>query len=124
MRILIVDDAAPLRAALGHIVASLGHEVAGVAEDAETALSLAGGLRPDVIALDGRLVDDSLALLTGLRAAAPEAGVLLVASLGETALVRAACSSGAAGALLRPFLRSRVAAALSEFEAERVAAGR
>ncbi len=119
MRILIVDDAVPLRTVLTRILASLGHDVAGHAADEAGALALAAQTRPDAIAVDGRLKGAGVvALLEKLRSAAPGASLLLVASLGETALVRAAREAGAAGVLARPFLRSRVAATLSELGPE------
>jgi DNA-binding response OmpR family regulator len=120
VRILIVDDAPPLRTVLSQILISLGHDVAGYAADEASALTLAVEMHPDAIALDGRLKGVSVvALLANLRSTVPGASVLLVASLGETALVRAARDAGAAGVLARPFLRSRVAATLSEVERER-----
>jgi DNA-binding NarL/FixJ family response regulator len=120
VRFLIVDDAAPMGAVLAHVLTSLGHEVAGVVADAPAALALAAAVAPDAVAVDGRLGEPgALALVAELRSTVPDAAVLLVASLGETALVRAARETGAAGALARPFVRSRVAAALWELQTAR-----
>jgi len=119
VRILIVDDAPPLRTVLSHILTSLGHDVAGHAADEATALALAAQTRPDAIAVDGRFAGAGVvALLAKLRLAAPKASLLLVASLGETGLVRVARETGASGVLARPFLRSRVSATLSAIARE------
>lgn len=115
MRILIVDDAPALRTVLTRILVSLGHEVTGHAVDEPAALALAARTRPDAIAIDGRLAGaDVVALLGKLRSAVPEASLLVVASLAETALVRAARDAGAAAVVARPFLPSRIAATLHE----------
>ncbi len=119
MRILIVDDAEALRVALAHVVTSLGHEVVGRASDGPTALALAAASDPDAIAIDGRLTEpDAVALIGSLRSAVPRARLYVVASLGETALLRAARQAGAHGALARPFVRSQVDAALQASERE------
>jgi DNA-binding NarL/FixJ family response regulator len=124
VRILIVDDAPPLRTVLAHILTSLGHDVTGHAGDAAAARALAAATRPDAVVVDGRLEAPGVATLFGeLRSLVPEASLLLVASLGETALVRAAYQAGAAGVLARPFLRSRVAATLAELPAAPPAPG-
>ncbi len=100
MRILIVDDAPPLRTVL-----------------TRTALSLVAETRPDAIVVDGRLKGAGVIALFGqLRSVVPQASLFLVASLGETALVRAAREAGAAGVLARPFLPSRIAAALRDLQ--------
>jgi len=119
VRILIVDDALPLRTVLTRMLTSLGHDVAGHAGDEAAALALAAQVRPDAIAIDGRLEGAGvLSLIARLRSTVPEASLLLVASLSETALVRTAHQAGAAGVLARPFLRSRVAATLSALARE------
>ncbi len=120
MRILIVDDAPPLRKVLAHILTSLGHEVVGETADAAGALALAAATRPDAVAVDGRLAaPGAVALFAQLRLVVPEASLVLTASLAETALVRVARGAGAAGVFARPFLRSRVAATLEALQTAR-----
>jgi CheY-like chemotaxis protein len=53
-RVLVVDDDADVRAAVGDALELAGHEVLG-AEDGERALEALGRQRPDVILLDLRM---------------------------------------------------------------------
>ncbi|WP_037497865.1 LytR/AlgR family response regulator transcription factor [Solirubrobacter soli] len=55
MRVLIVDDHAPFRAAARALLTAEGYDVVGEAADGETALRAAGQLTPDAILLDVQL---------------------------------------------------------------------
>ena len=112
-RVLIADDALPLRALLARAVRACGHEVCGEAADAQTACRLAGDVHPDVVILDGRVPPDgALALLASVRAAAPAAKLFVLASLEERALIRAVREQGA-GIIERPVRTVRVGEALA-----------
>jgi len=114
VRVLIADDAAVARAVLARLIAGAGHEVAGEAEDATSALELCSALRPDAVVIDGRLPPDgALALIPRLRALDPALRILVAASLDEVELVRAAVAGGASGAVARPFTASNLEAALA-----------
>jgi DNA-binding NarL/FixJ family response regulator len=53
IRVLIVDDQEPYRAALRMVVDLMdGFEMAGEAQDGESALTLAGELEPDLVLMD------------------------------------------------------------------------
>ncbi len=126
MRLYIVDDAAVMRAAIGHVASSLGHAVVGEAASLEDALVGLAEIAVDVVVVDGRLptggreairqVEGENSLISGLRVlcrAAPAARIIVIAALDETTLVARARAAGAAGALLRPVSRSGLAAALA-----------
>jgi DNA-binding NarL/FixJ family response regulator len=113
MRVVIADDAAPLRAILVRLVRRFEHEVVAETSDGPELLRLLETARPHVIVIDGRLPPSgAVAILPNLRAAAPEAEIFVIASLGETTLVREAIAAGATGAIARPFAADRVAAVL------------
>jgi DNA-binding NarL/FixJ family response regulator len=113
VRLLIADDAAALRELFGGLARALGHDVVAEAADADEAERLARALQPDVAVVDGRLVPGQASrVIAGLRAAAPRAAILVVASLTESALVRASVTGGADGALLRPYTLSGLEEAL------------
>jgi len=108
VRVLLVDDSAVLRAVLAGAIAGTDHAVVGEAADVAEAEALAASLRPDVVVVDGRLPPDGIAAIERIRAAAPEAAILIVAALKELRLVTAATAAGARGALRRPALASEV----------------
>ena len=92
-----------MRALLARAVRAAGHEVVAEAHDAEGALTTIATVSPDVVIIDGRLppsgANDAVARI---RAAGCVATILVVASLAERDLVRAAVAVGASGGLLRP----------------------
>lgn len=109
MRILLVDDAAILRALFTRIATSLGHAVVGEAHSSAGALDSARALAPDAIVVDGRLGGGDLTrFLRDLRQAAPCSTVLIVAAVGEAVPVRLARDGVAAGLLRRPFSRAQI----------------
>ncbi|MBD5635585.1 MAG: response regulator, partial [Candidatus Eremiobacteraeota bacterium] len=69
---------------------------------------------PDVMVVDGRLPGGAPALITRVREERPSIRIVVLAALGEREIVRAALEAGASGALLRPLVPSRVAAALRD----------
>jgi DNA-binding NarL/FixJ family response regulator len=114
VRILLADDAPVARAILTTLLAEAGHEVVGHAEDASSAFDACAALRPDAIVIDGRLPPDgALPLVARLRALDAELHIVVTASLDEVELVRAATLAGASGALERPFVPSKLEAALA-----------
>lgn len=85
LRLLLVDDEAPIREALGRLLATLGGELRSAA-DAEAALAcLADGWQPQALVLDFRLGEggDGLDALERLRAAGCSAPAWLIT--GDTA---------------------------------------
>lgn len=97
---LIVDDHPLFCDALGMTLQAVaGIEQLEQVDRLEAALGvLAGGLRPDVIMLDLNLPDvNGLEGLMQLRQAAPEVPVVVVSSVDEPRVIRAAIIAGAAG---------------------------
>lgn len=52
MRILIAEDEAIIAFSMDDILSSAGHSVVGIARDSDTAVQLAGKLRPDLALVD------------------------------------------------------------------------
>ncbi len=79
VRVLIVDDSAFMRHALGRLLGeSTAVEVVGAASNGEEGLAMAKSLRPDVITLDVEMpVLDGLAMLKRLMLEAPTRVVML-----------------------------------------------
>ncbi|GAA1315884.1 response regulator [Leucobacter albus] len=82
MRILLADDAALLREALGALVERLGHEIVATAADATELVAVYRGLAvaPDLVVTDVRMpptrTDDGLRAALEIRALAPTQPVL------------------------------------------------
>ena len=101
-RVLIVDDHPLTREALATLLAGNDFDVVGQASDGQEAIELAGRLRPQVILLDLSMPGlDGLSALPGLRAAVPDAEVIVLTASGTEDNLLAAIRAGAAGYLLK-----------------------
>ncbi len=101
--VLIVDDHPVVRQGLRVLLeVQDGIEVAGEADDGDSALALAASRAPDVILLDLKLPGrDGLAVLTELKSRASAARVLVLTSATDPASASLAMRSGAAGVLYK-----------------------
>ena len=114
MRLYVVDDAAVMRAAIGHAARALGHAIVGEAASLQDALAGLAAIVVDAVLVDGRLPGaQPEAVVRALRFAVPDAAIIVIAALDETPLVSRARAAGATGALLRPVSRSGLAIALA-----------
>ena len=105
LRVLVVDDEALLRWAIGETLRMHGYEVdeAADADSAVHALCDAPNL-PDIVLLDLRLPDCAdLTLLEQVRLLAPAATVVLMTAYGTPDVRARARSLGAAFVLDKPF---------------------
>ncbi len=96
MRVLVVDDAAPVRARIVVLLREAGLEVVGEAETAAAALQLASSLTPDAIVLDLQLPDRSgIELLPLLKARDPSPIVAVLTNFTHPACRSRCLSLGA-----------------------------
>jgi DNA-binding NarL/FixJ family response regulator len=101
-RVLIVDDHPLTRDALATLLAGNDFDVVGQASDGQEAIELAGRLRPQLVLLDLSMPGlDGLSALPGLRAAVPDAEVIVLTASGTEDNLLAAIRAGAAGYLLK-----------------------
>src|SRR4051812_17386512 len=103
VRVLIADDHSVLREGLRMVIELQPDlEVAGEAADGAQALALARDLQPDVVLLDLMMPQmDGLTALSQIRAAAPQARVVVLTSAEEEDRMIAAMRAGAQGYLLK-----------------------
>lgn len=103
IRVLVCDDHAVVREGIRHVLAGEpGFEVVAEAANGEQALTLARRHRPDVIVLDVTMPGESgLRVAPRLRAAVPEARVLILSMHDNAEYVREGVRAGASGYLLK-----------------------
>jgi DNA-binding NarL/FixJ family response regulator len=114
VRVLLVDDQALFREALGVLLdVAEGVEVVGEAGDGAEALAKAAELRPDVVLMDLRMpVLDGIAATRRLRVEQPEVRVLALTTFDDDEEVFAALRAGAVGYLLKDVGSTRLVEAL------------
>jgi DNA-binding NtrC family response regulator len=105
MRVLVVDDEALIRWAVGETLAQAGHEVVE-ATDARSALRVLSEVpgAVDVVLLDLRLPDCSdLTLLRKIRALSPHSAVVMMSAHASPEIADQARMLGAFDLLPKPF---------------------
>ncbi len=115
LRALLVDDEAPARATLRHLLDGAEVTIVGEAEDGETALRAAAELAPDLVFLDVQMPE-----MTGLEVLERLPGTpSVVFTTAFDSYAVAAFELGAVDYLRKPFGRERLAAALARVRAVR-----
>ena len=121
VRVLLVDDHAIVREGLRALLEEEGgFAVAGEAADGERAVAAARELAPDVILMDLLMPGvDGLEALRRIRAADPEARVLVLTSAQDDRSVRQAIDAGAVGFLFKDVSRRDLVRAVRDAAAGR-----
>lgn len=114
VRLLVVDDHPVVRQGLRTFLETRADfEVVGEAGDGETAVAEAARLEPDVILMDLVMPGvDGLEAINRIRAADPEARILVLTSFASADQVLPALRAGAAGYLLKDAAPAEVEAAI------------
>jgi response regulator NasT len=111
-RVLIAEDEALIRLDLAEMLAEEGYDVVGEAGDGETAVRLAGELKPDLIILDIKMpIMDGLAAAEKI-AEARIAPVVILTAFSQRELVDRAREAGAMAYLVKPFQKSDLVPAI------------
>ncbi len=115
-KVLVVDDAAFVRAMLKRLIEDNGFVVSGEAENGEEALRAYRSLRPDLV-----IMDITMPLMDGLEATKkivsfdPKAKIVIVSARGEKPMVIKAIEAGAQDFIVKPFEVPRVVKTLNKF---------
>jgi DNA-binding NarL/FixJ family response regulator len=110
VRVLVVDDHPLTRSALSGLLEQSSFSVVGEAADGGEAIDRARELQPDLVLLDLSMPGlDGLDALPLLRAAAPEAEVVVLTASGTEENLLSAIRGGAAGYLLKSEPPERIA---------------
>ena len=101
-RVLIVDDQRSIRAMLNAMIAQLGGEVVGEAQDGEEAVTKYIELQPDLVLMDINMPKmDGVEALKRINASNPGALVIMLTSQNTAAVVRECLMHGAKNFLLK-----------------------
>ena len=107
--IVIVDDNDMMRGILRGIVRGEEYDVIGEARNGNLAIEISERLKPDIICLDVMMPEkDGLQALTEIKAARPDAEVIMITSNADPETVQEAIMNGAGGFIVKPFNAARV----------------
>jgi len=114
-KVLIVDDAAFMRASIKNMLTKNGFEIAGEAENGRVGVEKYKELRPDIVTMDITMPELSgLDALKAIIAFDSHARVVMVSAMGQEAMVRDAIVSGARGFIVKPFKEDGIIAAIKK----------
>ncbi len=107
-RVLVVDDAAFMRARSSKLLGEKGYEVVEAANGAE-ALEVYKSQRPDCVLLDITMPKmDGIVTLHEIMKMDPTARVAMVTAMGQKTMVMNALKAGARDFVVKPFDGARV----------------
>lgn len=108
-KVLVVDDAAFMRAALRDILTRGGYEVVGEAKNGREAVEMYAAHLPNLVTMDIVMPElsgiDAVRLITQ---ADPKAKVIMCSAMGQQNMVIEAIQAGARDFIIKPFQASRV----------------
>jgi DNA-binding NarL/FixJ family response regulator len=116
IRVLIADDSAEFRSAIGLFLAQLPQvEVVGVAEDGEHALTLVASTRPDLVLMDLKMPRlNGLQATQQIRAGFPGVRVIIITLHDSEKLKAASVASGADRFIPKRSLRQELPGAIAQ----------
>ena len=115
--ILVVDDKADSRQLLMRMLRVATRAVVLEAKDGDQALKDFLAHRPCLSFLDIDMPGtNGLAALAAIRAASPDAGIVMVSGTSSPGNVKEALNLGAAGFVVKPYSAGRILAVLQKFE--------
>lgn len=113
-KIMIVDDAEFLRVRVTKLLNGDGHDVVE-ADNGLKAIEVYSAEKPDAVLMDITMPEmDGLAALKEIRAADPEAKIVMLTALGQESVVLDAIKAGAKDFVVKPFEPDRVLAAIEK----------
>lgn len=113
--ILIVDDAAFMRMMIKDILTKNGYNVAGEAENGAKAFEKYNEVKPDLVLMDITMPEvDGIQALKNIKAADPNAKVIMCSAMGQQAMVIESIQAGAKDFIVKPFQPDRVLEAVKK----------
>lgn len=113
-KVLIVDDAAFMRATLKLMLERNGFEVVGEAENGAVGIKKYEELHPDLVTMDITMPEvDGIQAIKGIMKIDNKSKILVVSAMGQEPYVREAIILGAKGFIVKPFKEEHVIKTLS-----------
>lgn len=108
-KILIVDDAAFMRMMVKDTLVKNNYSDIYEAPDGAEAVQMYNELKPDLVLMDITMpIMDGLAALKAIKAADPNANVVMCSAMGQESMVIDAIKSGAKDFIVKPFKPDRI----------------
>ncbi len=112
-RVLVVDDAAFMRAMLREALTNSGFQVVAEASNGEEAVARYEESKPDVVTMDITMPQmDGVQAVREILRRDPSARVVMVSAMGQQALVVEAIQAGARDFVVKPFDQARLVEAI------------
>lgn len=115
--ILIVDDAAFMRASIRKMIENHEYSIVGEAENGQDALEKYKRLMPNIVTMD-----ITMPVMNGLEATKaildfdPKASIIMISAMGQETYVKEAILSGAKNFIVKPFKSDTVLKILSSIK--------
>jgi two-component system chemotaxis response regulator CheY len=114
-KIMIVDDAAFLRAMLRDILVQAGHEVVIEAGNGKEAVERYMAFKPDVVTMDITMpIMEGVEAVKEIRRFDPNASIVMCSAFGQRNQVIEAIQNGAKDFIMKPFHSTRVLEAVDK----------
>ncbi|MEZ6129440.1 MAG: response regulator [Planctomycetaceae bacterium] len=103
-RLLIVDDALIMRMKIRKVAEQAGWTIVGEANNGEVGVQMYHEHRPDLVTLDMVMPKlDGVGALKAIRAANPEANVVMISAVDQKDKLAECITSGAMDFIVKPF---------------------
>lgn len=110
-KILLVDDAAFMRKMIKDTLTKNGYTEVFEAVDGADAVEKFSEIGPDLVVMDITMPNmDGLEALKTIKAAHPDANIVMCSAMGQEAMVIEAIKSGAKDFIVKPFKPDRILA--------------
>ena len=118
-KILLVDDAAFMRKVIKDTLSKNGYTDLHEAVDGADAVEKFTELSPDLVIMDITMPNkDGLEALKEIKAAHPNANIVMCSAMGQEAMVIEAIKSGAKDFIVKPFKPDRIMKTVSSIVGE------
>jgi two-component system, chemotaxis family, chemotaxis protein CheY len=119
--VMIVDDSMIMTQKLSVMVRELGHQVVRICQDGLEAVRDYPMVKPDIVTMDITMPGmDGIEAVTAIKAACPQARIIMVTSHGQEAMVVRALEAGALGYVLKPVMKDRLSGMIERAMAHNV----